>query len=62
VPRGTHDWKKFLHPKEIISFLSGTPLEAEAPIGVSYRPFQQEWVLSNDTDVNYMVVAKHPIA
>ena len=61
VPRGTHDWNKFLMPGEIASFLDGTDLVPEAPIGVSYNPLTQEWALSDDTDVNYMVVAKYPV-
>ncbi len=61
VPKGTHDWNKFLHPQQIAQFLDGTPLVPEPAIGVSYKPLSQEWVLSDDTDVNYMVVAKHPV-
>ncbi len=60
VPAGTHDWNKFLHPEEIIGFLGGTRLIPDAPIGVSYHPLTGRWALSGDTDVNYMVVARHP--
>jgi 2-polyprenyl-6-hydroxyphenyl methylase/3-demethylubiquinone-9 3-methyltransferase len=61
VPKGTHDWNKFLMPGEIASFLDGTYLVPEAPVGVSYNPLTQEWALSEDSDVNYMVVAKYPV-
>jgi 2-polyprenyl-6-hydroxyphenyl methylase/3-demethylubiquinone-9 3-methyltransferase len=60
LPAGTHDWKKFLHPEEIMGFLAGTRLIPDAPIGVSYHPLTGQWALSGDTDVNYMVVARHP--
>jgi len=60
VPAGTHDWNKFLHPEEIIGFLSGTRLIPDAPVGVGYNPLTGQWALSGDTDVNYMVVARHP--
>ena len=61
VPKGTHDWQKFLMPGEIASFLDGTPLMPEPPVGVSYHPLSDTWALSGDTDVNYMVVAKYPV-
>jgi len=61
VPKGTHDWRKFLMPEEIATFLDGTPLMPEAPVGVSYNPISGQWALSGDTDVNYMVVAKYPV-
>ncbi len=60
VPKGTHDWNKFLHPEEIAGFLADTHLVAEAPVGVSYNPLTGQWSLSGDTDVNYMVVARRP--
>ncbi|MCR6658609.1 MAG: bifunctional 2-polyprenyl-6-hydroxyphenol methylase/3-demethylubiquinol 3-O-methyltransferase UbiG [Asticcacaulis sp.] len=61
VPKGTHDWQKFLTPEEIKTFLDGTPLMPEPPVGVSYHPISGTWALSDDTDVNYMVVAKYPV-
>ena len=60
VPRGTHDWRKFLTPEEIAGFLAATPLEPQAPVGVSYNPLNQQWRLSGDASVNYMVVANYP--
>ncbi len=47
VPKGTHDWNKFLHPQQIAQFLDGTPLMPEPAVGVSYKPLSQEWVLSD---------------
>jgi 2-polyprenyl-6-hydroxyphenyl methylase/3-demethylubiquinone-9 3-methyltransferase len=59
VPAGTHDWNKFLHPSEIHDFLKATPLHAEPAVGVTFNPLTGQWRLSDDTDVNYMVVAKY---
>jgi 2-polyprenyl-6-hydroxyphenyl methylase/3-demethylubiquinone-9 3-methyltransferase len=61
VPRGTHDWNKFLMPGEIAGFLDGTPLRPEPPVGVNYNPISGQWALSDDVDVNYMIVAKFPV-
>lgn len=55
LPRGTHDWNKFLKPDEIKAFLAQTPLKVEGPFGVSYNPLADHWSLSADTDVNYMM-------
>lgn len=61
VPKGTHDWNKFLKPEEIQGFLSGTGLTPEPAVGVSYNPFTATWALSNDTGVNYMIVARRDL-
>jgi len=61
VPKGTHDWNKFLTPVEIRTFLDGTDLQPEPAVGVSYNPISGQWALSDDTDVNYMIVAKYPV-
>jgi 2-polyprenyl-6-hydroxyphenyl methylase/3-demethylubiquinone-9 3-methyltransferase len=61
LPRGTHDWRKFLHPKEIRAFLAAEPVTVEGPFGVSYSPLSDRWSLSGDTGVNYMMtVLKGP--
>ncbi|OYX31824.1 MAG: bifunctional 3-demethylubiquinol 3-O-methyltransferase/2-polyprenyl-6-hydroxyphenol methylase [Caulobacterales bacterium 32-69-10] len=55
LPRGTHDWNKFLRPDEVRGFLAGEPVTVEGPFGVSYNPLADRWSLSADTDVNYMM-------
>ncbi len=57
LPRGTHDWSKFLKPEEIRAFLEGESVEVEGPFGVHYNPFADRWSLSGDADVNYMMIA-----
>jgi len=60
LPRGTHEWNKFLKPREIVDALTGAGLTVRAPQGVSYNPLMDSWRLSSDTDVNYMIVSARP--
>jgi 2-polyprenyl-6-hydroxyphenyl methylase/3-demethylubiquinone-9 3-methyltransferase len=55
LPRGTHDWRKFIRPDEIFGFLAAEPVSAAGPFGVSYDLFTGRWRASSDTDVNYMM-------
>jgi 2-polyprenyl-6-hydroxyphenyl methylase/3-demethylubiquinone-9 3-methyltransferase len=56
VPRGTHDWNKFVTPAEIGDAVSAEGLEERDRTGVVYNPLLDEWRLARDTDVNYMMV------
>ncbi|MEN3951049.1 bifunctional 2-polyprenyl-6-hydroxyphenol methylase/3-demethylubiquinol 3-O-methyltransferase UbiG [Iodidimonas sp. SYSU 1G8] len=60
LPRGTHDWRKFLTPSELVGSLRRAGLSVTALQGVTYAPLRDSWSLSRDTDVNYMVVAVKP--
>jgi 2-polyprenyl-6-hydroxyphenyl methylase/3-demethylubiquinone-9 3-methyltransferase len=55
LPPGTHDWKKFIKPVEILAFLKGEPVSIAGPFGVSYDPLTGQWAPSRDTQVNYMM-------
>jgi 2-polyprenyl-6-hydroxyphenyl methylase/3-demethylubiquinone-9 3-methyltransferase len=56
LPRGTHDWKKFLKPSEVVRGLRGGGVEAQDIVGVVYSPLRRAWSLSKgDLDVNYML-------
>lgn len=57
VPRGTHDWKKFLKPHELAGGLRHAGLTLTEVAGVSYDLLNDRWTLGRDTDVNYMLVA-----
>jgi 2-polyprenyl-6-hydroxyphenyl methylase/3-demethylubiquinone-9 3-methyltransferase len=61
LPRGTHDWKKFLTPAEVKAALTVNGLEVRDLSGVVYRPLADQWKRSADTDVNYMVMAVKPV-
>jgi len=58
LPRGTHDYAKFLKPSE----LSQSCRDAELPVidltGMSYNPFSKAYSLGTDTSVNYMVACR----
>jgi len=60
LPRGTHDWRKFLKPEEIRAHLAPEPVEVQGPFGVSYNPLADRWSLSADSGVNYMMTALKP--
>ena len=60
LPKGTHDWKKFLTPDEIRSLISRNGLHIIEDKGVVFHPLADEWRLSADTGVNYMVLAARP--
>ncbi|MEI9891047.1 MAG: bifunctional 2-polyprenyl-6-hydroxyphenol methylase/3-demethylubiquinol 3-O-methyltransferase UbiG [Caulobacteraceae bacterium] len=55
LPPGTHDWKKFIKPIEILGFLRGEPVSIAGPFGVSFDPISGRWQPSRDTAVNYMM-------
>lgn len=58
LPRGTHDWKKFITVNEMETGIAGAGLRLKELKGVSYNPLFDTWSLSRDTDVNYMVLAE----
>ena len=58
LPKGTHDWNKFLKPSEIISTASSYQLILKETVGFKFNIFLREWQKSRDTDVNYAVSFK----
>ncbi|ULK95067.1 bifunctional 2-polyprenyl-6-hydroxyphenol methylase/3-demethylubiquinol 3-O-methyltransferase UbiG [Bradyrhizobium sp. I71] len=58
LPRGTHEWSKFVTPDELAKHLLDNRLVITEQTGVVYSPFADKWTLSSDMDVNYMVVAE----
>ena len=57
LPRGTHQWDKFVTPNELEIALAKAGLEVTAETGVIYNLIADRWQRSTDTDVNYMLVA-----
>jgi 2-polyprenyl-6-hydroxyphenyl methylase/3-demethylubiquinone-9 3-methyltransferase len=57
LPRGTHDWNRFLAPADLRAMLEEAGLEVLKTQGISFDPRRWDWRLSADVDVNYMVVA-----
>jgi 2-polyprenyl-6-hydroxyphenyl methylase / 3-demethylubiquinone-9 3-methyltransferase len=60
LPRGTHDWNRFLPPADLKRMLEESDLTTWKTQGISFDPLQWDWQLSSDVDVNYMVVATRP--
>jgi len=60
LPRGTHQWDKFVTPVELETAIEDSGLRVTGERGVIYNPFADRWQLSSDMDVNYMLVAQRP--
>jgi 2-polyprenyl-6-hydroxyphenyl methylase / 3-demethylubiquinone-9 3-methyltransferase len=58
LPRGTHDYEKFVTPDEFEAHLEAAGLEPVSRRGLVFNPLVGAWSLSNDTDVNYFVTAR----
>ena len=55
LPRGTHDWRKFVRPSELTRGLASGGIEVTDLTGVTYSPLTDQWSLNRrDLDVNYM--------
>jgi 2-polyprenyl-6-hydroxyphenyl methylase/3-demethylubiquinone-9 3-methyltransferase len=61
LPRGTHQWDKFVTPDELATVLLDNRLTITEQTGVVYSPFADRWSLSSDVDVNYMVIAEEMV-
>lgn len=57
LPKGTHDYAKFIKPHELASFCREAGLEVRNLIGLTYNPLTKIYALERDTDVNYMMHA-----
>jgi 2-polyprenyl-6-hydroxyphenyl methylase / 3-demethylubiquinone-9 3-methyltransferase len=58
LPRGTHDWRKFVRPAELILGLRRNGLEPTELAGLSYDPSGGNWGVSRDLTLNYIVAAR----
>lgn len=55
LPKGTHDWNSFIKPEELEAVVADEGLTTIGKSGVVYQPFQDQWLLSKDMAVNYMM-------
>jgi 2-polyprenyl-6-hydroxyphenyl methylase/3-demethylubiquinone-9 3-methyltransferase len=62
LPKGTHDWNKFLTPDEIKALITRNGLKVTDQTGVVYHPLADDWRKSRDMAINYMVMARRPAA
>jgi len=58
LPRGTHQWDKFVTPNELEIALEKSGMTLTQETGVIYNLLADRWQLSTDMDVNYMVAAE----
>jgi 2-polyprenyl-6-hydroxyphenyl methylase / 3-demethylubiquinone-9 3-methyltransferase len=59
LPKGTHNWKKFLKPSEIAGFLRNNNIILQDIIGIEYSIIKNEWTLTKNIDINYIICGQH---
>jgi 2-polyprenyl-6-hydroxyphenyl methylase/3-demethylubiquinone-9 3-methyltransferase len=62
LPKGTHDYAKFIRPSELSGFCRAAGLEVAGLIGMTYNPLTKTYALGKDTSVNYILHARKPQA
>jgi 2-polyprenyl-6-hydroxyphenyl methylase / 3-demethylubiquinone-9 3-methyltransferase len=58
LPRGTHDWRKFVQPAELAAGLRRAGARVGELVGMSYNPLSGRWSITRDLGVNYFAVAR----
>ncbi|MDL2357809.1 MAG: bifunctional 2-polyprenyl-6-hydroxyphenol methylase/3-demethylubiquinol 3-O-methyltransferase UbiG [Pseudomonadota bacterium] len=61
LPKGTHDYAKFITPAELSQYVRQAGLELAAMKGLGYNPLTKLYALNDDTSVNYMVACRRPL-
>ena len=54
LPKGTHDWDKFIQPSEMDAWARTVGLSLKNMIGMTYNPFTKTYKLENDVSINYL--------
>ena len=62
LPRGTHDYAKFIRPSELASYIREAGLILDEAIGLHYNPITKYYWLAPNVDVNYMLSTRKPQA
>lgn len=60
LPRGTHDYARFIKPSELSATCRSAGLEIRNIIGMTYNPFSKIYALEADSSVNYILCARAP--
>ena len=60
LPRGTHEFARFIRPSELARWCREAGLVVETSRGIEYNPFTQRYGLSADTSVNYLLACRRP--
>jgi 2-polyprenyl-6-hydroxyphenyl methylase/3-demethylubiquinone-9 3-methyltransferase len=58
LPRGTHQYRRFIRPSELATALRACRLQATDITGMTYNPLTRRYALGSDTDVNYLMTAR----
>ena len=61
LPKGTHDYAKFIKPSELSGFIREAGLEVVDMIGLHYNPLTDKYWLGPNVDVNYMLAVRKPL-
>jgi len=62
LPRGTHEYAKFIRPSELVGHCRAAGLQAQGMRGLQYNPLTRRYWLDADTSVNYLVATQKPFA
>ncbi|MCP5160391.1 MAG: bifunctional 2-polyprenyl-6-hydroxyphenol methylase/3-demethylubiquinol 3-O-methyltransferase UbiG [Hahellaceae bacterium] len=60
LPKGTHDFKKFIRPSELAHYVRLAGLDLQDISGMVYNPITKHYSIGNDVDVNYLMHASKP--
>lgn len=60
LPRGTHEYARFIRPSELARFARDAGLDVQAMKGMEYNPLTRRYWLSADTSVNYLLACRRP--
>ncbi|CAK0768409.1 bifunctional 3-demethylubiquinone-8 3-O-methyltransferase and 2-octaprenyl-6-hydroxyphenol methylase [Gammaproteobacteria bacterium] len=61
LPRGTHDYARFIRPSELHAWTRSAGLTAVDLSGIVFHPLTQQFTLGRDTDVNYFMACRRPL-
>ena len=60
LPRGTHEYARFIRPSELTRWCRESALSVQASRGMEYNPLTRRYWLSGDTSVNYLIACRRP--
>jgi 2-polyprenyl-6-hydroxyphenyl methylase / 3-demethylubiquinone-9 3-methyltransferase len=61
LPKGTHDYAKFIRPSELATHLRSAGLVLRDSKGLQYNPLTRRYWLNTDTSVNYLLATQRPV-
>lgn len=61
LPKGTHDYDKFITPAELSQYVRSAGLDVNSMRGMGYNPLTKIYSLNSDTSVNYLVACTRPL-